>query len=211
MELTTNRFLLRDFSDADADAFEAYHRNPRSHAFYDAEKTGPEHARELIALFRAWAAAQPRRNYQLAIVQRRQPQALIGCCGVRCADAEPGTAELGIELAPDYWGRYGYAIEVMHALVKFAFSRLDLQTIYGVTVDANFRVSRLAQSFGATAVARPTPAWMSGRGWAQVEWRFTRQQWESSRLTRRYSKRAADIDRFIDHLCAGHPDSPKSA
>jgi ribosomal-protein-alanine N-acetyltransferase len=68
MELTTKRFLLRDFSDADTAAFEAYHDDPRSLEFYSAEQTKPEHARELIALFQAWAATQPRLNYQLAII-----------------------------------------------------------------------------------------------------------------------------------------------
>lgn len=190
MELATKRFILRDFNDADTAAFESYHNDPRSQEFYGAEQTRPEHARELIQLFRLWAAAQPRLNYQLAIIQRNGSQALVGCCGVRCAGSEPGTAELGIELAPEYWGRYAYATEVMRALVEFGFGTLELQTIYGGTVSANSRVARLVSSFGATAVIRPTPAWMSNRGWTQVEWRITRPQWESGRLTRRSSRRA---------------------
>ena len=190
MELATKRFLLRDFNDADTAAFEAYHNDPRSQEFYGAEQTKPEHARELIGLFKAWAAAQPRLNYQLAIIQRSGPQVLVGCCGVRCAGSEPGTAELGIELAPEYWGRYAYAIEVMRALVEFGFGTLELQTIYGGTVSANSRVARLVSSFGATAIARPTPAWMSSRGWTQVEWRITRSQWERGRLPRRSRRRA---------------------
>lgn len=188
MELTTKRFLLRDFIDADMAAFEAYHNDPRSLEFYGIEQAKTAHARELIGLFKSWAAMQPRLNYQLAIVQRSAPQALIGCCGVRCAGSEPGTAELGIELAPEYWGRYGYAIEVMRALVEFGFGTLGLQTIYGGTVSANSRVTRLVSSFGARAVTRPTPAWMLSKGWTQVEWRITRPQWENGRLTRRFSR-----------------------
>lgn len=188
MKLATKRFLLRDFVDADAAAFEAYHNDPRSHEFYSIEQARPQHALELINLFRAWAAAQPRVNYQLAIVRRGEPELLIGCCGVRCADSPPDTAELGIELAPDYWGRYGYAIEVMRALVEFSFRTLGLRAIYGATVDANFRVARLLTSFGATAVPRVTPDWMSSRGWIQIEWQFTRQQWENGRLTRRSTR-----------------------
>lgn len=189
VELTTKRFLLRDFSDADIAAFEAYHNDPRSQEFYGAEETKPEHARELIGLFKAWTAAQPRLNYQLAIIQRSAPGTLVGCCGLRCAGSEPGTAELGIELAPEYWGRYRYAIEVMRALVEFGFGTLELQTIYGGTVSANSRVTRLVSSFGATAITRPTPTWMLSRGWTQVEWRITRPQWEGGRLTSRSSRR----------------------
>lgn len=182
MELTTNRFLLRDFNDTDIAAFAAYHNDPRSQEFHGTEQTKPE---ELIDLFRAWTAAKPRLNYQLAIIRRSEPQTLVGCCGLRCADAEPGTAELGVEFAPEYWGRYGYAIEVMRELVEFGFATLELQTIYGNSVNANSRLARLVSSFGAIAVTRPTPAWMSARGWTQVEWRITRKQWESGRLTKR--------------------------
>jgi RimJ/RimL family protein N-acetyltransferase len=34
--------------------------------------------------------------------------------------------ELGIELAPNYWGRYAYAIEVGRALLDFGFRELRL-------------------------------------------------------------------------------------
>jgi RimJ/RimL family protein N-acetyltransferase len=190
VELATKRFLLRDFVDADAAAFEAYHNDPRSYEFNGIEEAKPGHARELISLFRAWAEGQPRINYQLAIVRRGEPESLVGCCGVRCAGSAPGTAELGIELAPEYWGRYAYAVEVMRALVEFSFDTLGLRAVYGATVDANFRVARLMTFLGATAVIRTTPDWMQRRGWTQIEWQFTRQQWKNGRLTRRSSPRA---------------------
>lgn len=186
MELTTRRFLLRDFSDADTVAFEAYHSDPRSHEFYGAEHATPEHARELLRLFGKWAAEQPRVNYQLAIVRREQAPALVGCCGLRREHPEADSAELGIELAPQYWGRYAYAIEVMLALVEFGFGALSLQSIYGGTVSANARIARLASAFGATAVTRPTPDWMREKGWTRVEWRIDRQQWEAARRAKRF-------------------------
>lgn len=184
MELATRRSLLRDFNDADLAAFETYHNDPRSQEFYGDEHTRPEHAGELIALFKEWAKAQPRLNYQLAIIQRLDPYELIGCCGIRCEGAEPGTAELGIELAPQYWGRYGYAIEVIRTLLEFGFETLALHTVYGGTVSANSRIGRLVSAFGATAVIRPSPAWMVSRGWTQVKWRISRQQWLSGDLVR---------------------------
>lgn len=190
MELKTNRFLLRDFTEADTAAFEAYHDDPRSQEFDGAEEGTRKQACQLLALFKAWASSQPRLNYQLAIVRRNSPQVLIGCCGVRCESAEIGTAELGIELAPDYWGRHAYAIEVMNGLVEFAFNTLGLQEVYGSTVSANSRIARLVRAFGATAVAQPSPAWMSSRGWTQIEWRIGKQQWQSGRLTRPSIRRA---------------------
>lgn len=190
MEIVTSRFLLRDFVGEDSPAFAAYHADPRSLDLYGEEQAKPGHADELIAVFKSWAAEKPRQNYQLAVIRRKAPQVLLGCCGLRCAGAAVGTAELGIELAPQYWGRYGYAIEVMRALVEFGFDSLGLNEIYGATVSANARIARLAGSFGAVAIPRPTPAWMLARGWSQVEWRVTREQWESGRLTRRGNRSA---------------------
>jgi [ribosomal protein S5]-alanine N-acetyltransferase len=190
MKLLTKRFVLRDFVREDAPHFEAYHADPRTLQFYDDEDATPGHARDLIELFMAWASEYPRLNYQLAIFRRDDARTLIGCCGLRRAGSEPGKAELGIELAPAHWSRYGYAIEVMEALVDFGFGELGLQDIYGGTVSANSRIARLAESFGAVAVTRPAPAWMVARGWSAVEWQVTRAQWEGGRLTIRSSRRA---------------------
>jgi len=185
MEIVTKRFLLRDFREEDAAAFQEYHADPRSLEFYGLEEVKPGHAQQLLETFKNWAAEKPRRNYQFAIVQRQGSQLLAGCCGLRTADSEAGKAELGIELAPEFWGRYGYAIEIIHDLVDFGFGSLKLSEIYGSTVSANARVARLASFFGAVATTRPTPAWMAARGWSQIQWHVTREQWESSPLTMR--------------------------
>jgi [ribosomal protein S5]-alanine N-acetyltransferase len=196
MEIVTKRFLLRDFIEDDAPAFEAYHADPRSLEFYGADEAKPGHAQELLEVFKNWAGEHPRRNYQLAIIQRKEPQILVGCCGLRSAESEAREAELGIELAPNYWDRYGYTIEVVRALVQFGFGSLGLKKIYGGTVSANARIARLVSAFGAVAIARPTPAWMAARGWSRIEWQITREQWESGRLTRRFRgrPRAWDVE-----------------
>jgi RimJ/RimL family protein N-acetyltransferase len=133
------------------------------------------------------ATPTPRLNYQLAItfgtaklnVQRQEPYALIGCCGLRGLECAAGEMELGIELAPTYWGRYAYAIEVGRALLDFGFKELGLEVISGSTVSANARINRLAEWFGAEEVAiRPGASWMFDRGWNEVHWRITRERWE---------------------------------
>jgi len=177
MEIETRRFLLRDFVAEDAPAFEAYHADPRFLALYGPEASRPGHAGELLALFGQWAAERPRRNNQLAIVRRDDAQTLVGCCGLRTAGSGPGTGELGIELAPAFWGRYRYAIEVLQALAGFGFGALGLRTLHGRTVSANRSMVRLLEAFGATAAPGPAPEWMSARGWRPMEWRITRKQW----------------------------------
>ncbi|MFO0698197.1 MAG: GNAT family N-acetyltransferase [Nitrospira sp.] len=181
MKIFSKRFILRDFVEDDAPAFLAYHEDPRALEFYGPQETHPGYGRELLGRFMLWAAEQPRRNYQFAVEQRREPRSLIGSCGVRTAKSEQGTGELGVELAPAYWGRYGYALEAASAILDFGFDELLLQELYGSTANANERVVRLARWVGAVAEDRPTPYWMASRGWRCTEWRIKRRQWELTR------------------------------
>ena len=179
MEIVTNRFLLRDFTREDEPAFLAYHADPRYAEFCAPEEVTPSFTRELLQRFREWATEHPRRNYQLAIVDRRTLE-LVGCGGLRRDDYGLEQAELGIELAPQFWGRYAYAIEVGKALIEFGFRDLGLNEIRGISVSANLRVSRLAKRYGFVVIGTPdSPDWMSARGWNQTEWQLTREKWES--------------------------------
>jgi [ribosomal protein S5]-alanine N-acetyltransferase len=157
MEIITKRFLLREFTQDDEPAFLAYHADPRYAEFCAPEEVAPDHARELLRLFSRWAAERPRRNYQRAISDVRNPQKLFGG-GLRRGGRGPDWAELGIELAPRYWGRFGYAIEVTSALLEFGCRDLGLKEVRGVSVTANVRVARLAHRYGFVAVGtRPGP------------------------------------------------------
>jgi RimJ/RimL family protein N-acetyltransferase len=185
MDIKTTRFLLRDFVDDDASEFEMYHLDARFLEHRAEEESCTGHARELVQRFQGWAEEIPRRNFQLAIV-RKDRSCLVGCAGLRCADAPEGTAEFGMDLAPQYWGRFGYAAEVLASLVSFGFESLRLGMIYGKTVSANSRIGKLAQACGADGIERDTPNWMSERGWSQLEWQLTRERWQNSLLARRW-------------------------
>ncbi|OQW31212.1 MAG: hypothetical protein A4E19_20500 [Nitrospira sp. SG-bin1] len=91
MQIMTKRILLRDFVEGDVPAFLSYHEDPRALAFYGPQERQPAYGRELLECFTRWAAEHPRRNYQFAIVQRREPRSLIGCGGVRTAESEQVT------------------------------------------------------------------------------------------------------------------------
>jgi len=183
IKIVTKRFLLRDFVDSDRSPFLEYQADPRNQTFYEPDQSSPDHAARLFEMFQAWAGDRPRVNYQLAIVQRQEPYALLGCCGLRGRLSETGEMEFGLELAPAYWGRYAYAIEVGRALLDFGFRELDVKAISGSTVSANTRIARLAEWIGAEVVAtRPGSSWMSDRGWSEVDWRIARAQWEHRTL-----------------------------
>ncbi|UBF24339.1 GNAT family N-acetyltransferase [Kovacikia minuta CCNUW1] len=136
MEILTKRFILRDFVQKDEPAFLAYHADPRYAEFCSPEEVSPDFTHKLFQRFMQWATEVPRCNYQLAIVDRCDRE-LIGCAGLRLDSDAAGQAELGIELAPQYWGRYAYAIEIGKALIDFGFRDLGLEEIIGLSVNVN--------------------------------------------------------------------------
>jgi RimJ/RimL family protein N-acetyltransferase len=79
IKIVTKRFLLRDFVDSDRSPFLDYQADPRNQTFYEPDRSSPDQAARLFEMFQAWAGDRPRLNYQLAIVQRQEPYALVGC------------------------------------------------------------------------------------------------------------------------------------
>ena len=145
---------------------------------------------DLVGRFIAWSREQPRLNYQFAVCLKARPSMLIGCAGLRQAGRRAGEAELGIELAPDFWGRHRYALEITQAPMGFGFGALHLERIVGSTVDANHVVSRLAEWLDAQVrETRDRPEWMQLRGCKQVIWEVTPASWNASRGLSRGSDR----------------------
>lgn len=171
MEIITRRFALRDFTLGDLAAFSAYRCDARTSAFSSPEERTPEHAEILLQLFLRWSHEMPRRNFQFAVTSREYSQALLGCAGLRCEGYAEGQAELGLELSPDFWGRYRYAIEIVEALLAFGFRDLQLREIVGISQRSNTRIARLALRFGFEK--SPTTDENS------VMWRITREKWKS--------------------------------
>ena len=178
MEIMTERLFLREFTEDDAPAFLAYQADARYAEFCAPDGAGPDHARQLLRLFIAWALERPRRNYQLALAELRNRRELLGNCGLRLEGLPAGTAEFGLELSAESWG-HGYATEAARALLGFGFRELKLDEVRGVSVSANVRVVALANRIGLVEIGtRPGPAWMRPRGWSQTEWQLTRRRWE---------------------------------
>ncbi len=181
MEIVTARLVLRDLTAADAPAFVAYHADPRYIAARGSSEAVPD-ARDLLRRFERWRQEAPRRHYQLGVFERAAAGALLGCAGLRDVDPEAGRAELGIELAPDHWGRYGLAVEIARALLDTGFTDLGLREIRGVSASGNARAARLARWLGAEVSAtRQGPDWMQARGWSEVEWLLGRSAWQRAR------------------------------
>lgn len=153
--IETRRFVLRDLGEGDRVAFVTYHLDPRYRRRDSAIDAAWANA--LFDRIVAWQGEVPRLNLQLGIIERATGR-LCGCAGLRRAGAPEGQAVLGIELAPDDWGRHRAAIEIADALITHGFDTLGLEIITGTTTRDNARVDRLARWFGASVAARDADA-----------------------------------------------------
>ena len=170
LPLHTRRFVLRDVCREDEPAFVRYQTDVDFAAHHLPKETGIEHARAVFRQFLAWQAERPRRRFQLAVCRAADPSAMVGSCGVRL-EGVGREAEFGIELARPYWGRHGYAVEIAGAVIDFAFTQLEVDTLTAETAPGNAVAARLAQAAGF----RPA------LGGAKDRWRLERHSWRTVR------------------------------
>jgi RimJ/RimL family protein N-acetyltransferase len=79
-------------------------------------------------------------------------------------DDQPGTAEVGVTLAPDRQGA-GLAGEALGAVVAHLFERLELHRIYAETDERNTSVHRVLERLGFRCEALLVEA-----DWFKDEW-----------------------------------------
>ena len=128
MIVRTKRLLLREFNHQDWKETLVYQSNPKYLRYYPWTERKEQAVCEFIQQFIEWQGEQPRNKFQLAITLPEQ-QRLIGNCGIRMKSQDAKEADIGYEIAPDYWGK-GFATEAAQAIVSFGFRELKLHRIW---------------------------------------------------------------------------------
>ncbi|MDO8837934.1 MAG: GNAT family protein [Parvibaculum sp.] len=148
LPIGTPRLVLRDFTVRDLDDVHAYAslEEVTRHLIW-----GPNtlaQSRETIRGFLDDQKQKPRVSFDLAIVLRggKRPR-VIGGVGLKFADWERRTGDLGYALHPDYWG-HGYAAEAAQALMEAGFRELGLQRIYATCDQRNKASARVMERLG---------------------------------------------------------------
>jgi RimJ/RimL family protein N-acetyltransferase len=97
--------------------------------------------------------------------------------------ADVSNVELGYRLRQVTWGR-GYATEGSTALIKLAFTELDVARVFAVTMTVNAASRRVLEKCGLAWV-RTFPfdgtGPVEGAEHGEVEYALTRAEWEASR------------------------------
>jgi RimJ/RimL family protein N-acetyltransferase len=121
-------------------------------------------------------AEQPRRKFQLAITLPDDGR-LIGNCGIRRKPDQDWEADIGYELAPEYWGR-GYATEAALAVVSFGFRELELHRISSWCIADNSASARVLEKAGLRPEGRlKENEYFKGRWWDPLLYGILESEW----------------------------------
>lgn len=190
----TRRLTLRQFTAADADDLLALDGDPQVMRFLDARtKSLAQIQSEVLPRFLAYYDRYPGFGFWAA--HTRSDGRFIGWFGLRPVtstsaamvhwpDAPPGDlamASLGYRLRASAWGR-GYATEGARALVRRAFTELDVSQIVATTMAINTASRRVLEKAGlryARTVYLDWPDPLPGNEHGDVEYRLDRNDWAS--------------------------------
>ena len=179
MRIDTDRLVLREFVADDWTAVLAYQRDPRYLRLYPWTRRTEAEVRGFVREFVGQQTERPRRRFQLAITFPDGEQ-VIGSCGIRRKPGNDWEADIGFELAPEYWGR-GYATEAALAMVDFGFRKLGLHRVSSWCIADNAASARVLEKVGLRPEGRLRENdYFKGRWWDTLLYGLLESEWRTS-------------------------------
>lgn len=150
MTVETERLLLRDWREADIDAFDRHTNTPNVMRWLGGVNSREKLEEVIRTRLMRW---QVERGFTFWVVERKSDGELLGFCGLKIADTAgapvEGMVEVGWRLREDAWGQ-GYAKEAAIASLDFAFDRLGAERVVALTCIQNEASWGLMQRLGMT-------------------------------------------------------------
>lgn len=129
------RLWLREVTEADVPALHAVYGDPAATQHMPFAPRTHGQVTELVREAVRATADDPRLLHVLAVVDADDQQ-VIGVARLRVDAEHPHSAEIGLGLRPDHWGR-GMGTDLVRLLLSFGFKQLGLHRIWGVRSPAN--------------------------------------------------------------------------
>ncbi len=146
MQLSTERLILREFEEDDWPDVLAYQSDPLYLRYYAWTDRTNEEVKDFVQMFINQQHAQPRIKFQLAMTLKSEDR-LIGNCGVRMDAPDAHEADIGYELASQYWGQ-GLATEAAREMMRFGFTHFGLHRIWSYCIAENAGSARVLKKIG---------------------------------------------------------------
>ena len=149
LKLETDRLLIRDWEEDDADAaLEIFGSADVAPWLSPAIDKVPD-AATMRLILQSWVEAQP--NFVVPAgrwaVTRRDDGEVVGALVIRLLPPYEEDLEIGWQLRPTAWG-FGYATEASQALMGWAFGDGEVDELFAVARPANKRAIATARRIG---------------------------------------------------------------
>jgi RimJ/RimL family protein N-acetyltransferase len=143
-QIATQRLILREFCEADLDAYADMCGNPEVMRYIGAGKplSRSDAWRNMAMIVGHWQL----RGYGMWAVEERQTGEMIGRVGCWEPEGWPGF-EIGWSLRRAYWG-LGFATEAATAAISYAFTQLERSHLISLINPQNIASVRVAQKVG---------------------------------------------------------------
>jgi RimJ/RimL family protein N-acetyltransferase len=181
--LTTDRLVLRQFTEDDADNLVELDSDPRVMRFLSGGKPTPRadiENRVLPGILRFYALGPA----GCWAAQDRETGAFLGWLSLKPADdGDIEQVELGYRLRARTWGR-GYATEGSRALVRAAFDDLGVGRVWAQTMAVNTASRRVMEKAGLRYLRTVHPHFddpIDGTEHGEVEYELRRAEWTTRR------------------------------
>jgi RimJ/RimL family protein N-acetyltransferase len=143
LPIQTPRLEIRDLEAADFQAVHRYASDPEVTRSLSWGPNSEEETRAFLALACGHACEEPRRQFELGVVDRASGE-LIGGCGLHSRREAFREYEVGYCFRRDWWGR-GIGSETVHALIDFGFRELGAHRIYAQVFPGNTASARILE------------------------------------------------------------------
>ena len=163
-QLETERLLLRELVQEDWAAVHRYGSDPEVSRHMDWGPNTEEDTTAFLAMVLATQRAQPRVDFQLAVVLKHDDR-LIGACTLVFTDVPSREASLGYAYERAAWGQ-GYATEAARAMLAFGFGELGQHRIWATCAPANVGSSRVLEKIGMQR-----EGYLRDHRWMKGHWR----------------------------------------
>lgn len=143
--IETERLILRNFQEGDAEALFAYLQAPVSSCFLDLRLAD-------LAAARTETATRSGDDQQIAVALKGTGQ-LIGDLFAHPEAEEPDTVSVGWNVNPAFASR-GFALEAARALFDYLFSTAAARSLYADVEDHNTHSRQLCERLGMRQASR---------------------------------------------------------
>jgi len=143
--LHTERLILREMTPQDVNTLLKHFGNPQVVKFLDMNPIkSTEQADEWLRWMGGFFSAKGGLRWG---VERKLDGEFIGSAGLHNWNREAHYAELGYDIAQQYWGD-GYATEVARAIIEFGWQQMKLNRIEADVVQGNIASMKIMERLG---------------------------------------------------------------